>query len=125
MERYEFKVKGPKEKCVKIFLSAEEVKTLELKSFMSRTLTWFPSLHGKELSLKYADTLNDWIELPADDLDSFVDTIETAKDCKGKPYHYWTQSVRTSSNSTTNWTETSSLFAIAKLRENVGERACG
>ncbi|KAK2547045.1 hypothetical protein P5673_033191 [Acropora cervicornis] len=76
MERYEFKVKGPKEKCVKIFLSAEEVKTLEL------------NLHGKELSLKYADTLNDWIELPADDLDSFVDTIETAKDCKGKPYHY-------------------------------------
>ena len=28
------------------------------------------------------------IELPADDLDSFVDMIETAKDCKGKPYHY-------------------------------------
>lgn len=88
MERYEFKVKGPKEKCVKIFLSAEEVKTLELKSFMSRTLTRFLSLHRKELSLKYADTLNDWIELPADDLDSFVDMIETAKDCKGKPYHY-------------------------------------
>ena len=47
---------------------------------MSRILTRFPSLHGKELSLKYADTLNDWIELPADDLDSFVDMIETAKD---------------------------------------------
>ena len=31
MERYEFKVKGPKEKWVKIFLSAEEVKTLEFK----------------------------------------------------------------------------------------------
>ena len=88
MERYEFKVKGRKEKFVKIFLSAEEVKTLELKSLMSRTLTRFPSLHEKELSLKYADTLNDWIELPADDLDSFVEMIETAKDCKGKPYHY-------------------------------------
>ena len=47
---------------------------------MSRILTRFPSLHGKELSLKYADTLNDWIELSADDLDSFVDMIETAKD---------------------------------------------
>ena len=31
MERYEFKVKGPKEKWVKIFLSAEEVKTLGFK----------------------------------------------------------------------------------------------
>ena len=47
---------------------------------MSRILTRFPNLHGKELSLKYADTLNDWIELSADDLDSFVDMIETAKD---------------------------------------------
>ena len=48
---------------------------------MSRILTRFPSLHGKELSLKYADTLKDWIELPADDLDLFVvDMIETAKD---------------------------------------------
>ena len=47
---------------------------------MSRTLTRFPSLHGKELSLKYADTLNYWIELSADDVDSFVDMIETAKD---------------------------------------------
>ena len=53
---------------------------------MFRILTRFPSLHGKELSLKYADTLNDWIELPADDLDSFVDMIETAKDsARGKP----------------------------------------
>ena len=47
---------------------------------MSRILTRFPSIHGKELSLKYADTLNDWIELPADDLHSFVDMIETVKD---------------------------------------------
>ena len=47
---------------------------------MSRILTRFPSLYGKELSLKYTDTLNDWIELSADDLDSFVDMIETAKD---------------------------------------------
>ena len=79
MERYEFKVKRPKEKCVKIFLTAEEVKTSGLKYLMSRILTRFTSLHGKELSLKYANT-NDWIELPADDLDSFIDMIETAKD---------------------------------------------
>ena len=51
-----------------------------LKSLMFRILTRFPSLDGKELSLKYADTLNDWIELSANDLDSFVDMIETAKD---------------------------------------------
>ena len=79
MERYEFKVKGPKEKCVKIFLSAEEVKTLDLESLMERILTRYSSLRGKEVSLKYSDT-NDWIELPADDLDSFIDMIETAKD---------------------------------------------
>lgn len=39
----------------------------------------FPSPHGKELSLKYADT-NDWIELPDNDLESFIDMIEIAKD---------------------------------------------
>ena len=47
---------------------------------MSRILIRFPSLHGDEFTLKYADTLNDWIELPADDLDLFVDMIETGKD---------------------------------------------
>ena len=31
MESYELKVKGPKEKCVKIFLSAEEVNMLGYK----------------------------------------------------------------------------------------------
>lgn len=47
---------------------------------MSRILTRFPSIHGKELRLQYADTLNDWIELPADDLDLFVDMIAMVKD---------------------------------------------
>ena len=56
MERYEFKVKGPKEKYVKMFLTAEDVKMLDLESLMSRILTRFPSLLGKKLSLKYADT---------------------------------------------------------------------
>ena len=55
MEGYEFKVKGPKEKCPKIFLKAEEVKMLELVSHDGRILTRFPSLHGKELSLKSSD----------------------------------------------------------------------
>lgn len=47
MERYKFKVKGPKEKCIKIFLTAEEVKMLESESVMAHILTQFPSLHGK------------------------------------------------------------------------------
>ena len=55
MEEYEFKVKGPKEKCPKIFLKAEEVKVLELVSHDGHILTRFPSLHGKELSLKSSD----------------------------------------------------------------------
>ena len=50
-----FKVKGPKEKCPKIFLKAEEVKMLELVSHDGHILTRFPSLHGKELSLKSSD----------------------------------------------------------------------
>ena len=79
MDRYEFKVRGPKEKCVKLFLSSEEVKTLCMESLLDRILTRFTGLRGKEVSLKYADN-NDWIELPADDLDSFIDMIETAKD---------------------------------------------
>ena len=82
MERYEFKVKGPKEKCIKIFLTVEEVKMLELESLMAHILTQFPSLRGKELSLKYADT-NDSIELPDNDLDSFY--RKDKRPCKGKP----------------------------------------
>ena len=39
----------------------------------------------KEVSLKYADN-NDWIELHADDLDSFIDMIETAKDSARENY---------------------------------------
>jgi len=68
MERYLFKVKGPKEKWVKIFWTEAEVKILDIESLLSRMLTRFPSLNGNELSLKYADT-NDWIELPADNQD--------------------------------------------------------
>ena len=68
MERYLFKVKGPKEKCVKIFWTAAEVKMLDIESLLSHMLTRFPRLNGNELSLKYADT-NDWIELPANNLD--------------------------------------------------------
>ena len=73
------KVRGPKEKCVKLFLSPEEVKTLCMESLLDCILTRFSGLRGKEVSLKYADS-NDLIELPADDLDSFIDMIETAKD---------------------------------------------
>ncbi len=79
MVRYEFKVRGPKEKCVKIFLSSDEAKMLCMESLTERILTRFTSLRGKEVSIKYADN-DDWIELPADDLDSIIDMIETAKD---------------------------------------------
>ena len=92
---------------------------LDLESLMLRILTRFPSLSRKELNLKYADT-NDWIDLPADDLDLFIDMIE-----RENLRDYWTQNVGASSNATTNYTETSSLFAIAKLRENVEERTFG
>ena len=60
-------------------MSSEEVKTLCTESLLDRILTRFTGLRGKEVSLKYAD-INDWIELPADELDSFIDMIETAKD---------------------------------------------
>ena len=63
----------------KTFLTSEEVKTLCMESLLDRILTRFSGLRSKEVSLKYADN-NDWIELPADDLDSFIDMIETAKD---------------------------------------------
>ena len=43
-----------------------------------------------------------WIELPADDLDSFINMIETAKDCKRKPLGDWTKDMWASSNSTRN-----------------------
>ena len=49
----------------------------KLESLLDRILTRFSGLRGKEVSLKYADN-NDWIELLPDDLDSFIDMIETA-----------------------------------------------
>ena len=45
-----------------------------MESLLDRILIRFSGLRGKEVSLKYADN-NDWIELPADDLDSFIDMI--------------------------------------------------
>ena len=63
----------------------------------------FPSLRGKELSLKYADTKY-WIDLPADDLDSFIDMVELEKTLQGKTLRllHSKLNVRTSSNATTN-----------------------
>ena len=57
----------------KKFSSSVEVGALA-RSYLDK-IQW-PS---RQVSLKYADN-NDWIELPADDLDSFIDMIETAKD---------------------------------------------
>ena len=63
----------------KAFLSSEEVKTLFMEYLLDRIFTRFTGLSSREASLKYADNY-DWIELPADDLDSFIEMIETAKD---------------------------------------------
>ena len=48
MDRYEFKVRGPKENCVKLFLSSEEVKTLCMESLLDLILTRFTGLRSKE-----------------------------------------------------------------------------
>jgi hypothetical protein len=77
MERYEFKVQGPREKWVKFFLSSYDVKSLSLESLTERILSRFQINSG--FTLKYLDG-NDWIELAMDDLDSFVDMKETAND---------------------------------------------
>ena len=111
------KYKGQKRNAKRSF-GQQEVKTFGLEFLLSRIFTRYPSLHGTELTLKYADT-NVCIELPDDDLDSFVDMTETAKDLQGKTLRLLNS---TSSNVTTNCTGTFSLFA--KLRENVGECAC-
>ena len=50
-----------------------------MESLLDHILTRFSGLHSKEVSLKYADN-NDWIKLPTDDLDSFIDMVETGKD---------------------------------------------
>ena len=62
MERYEFKVKGPKEKCVKIFLSAEEVKTLGFKVYHVPHLNAIsqPTLEGIELEICRHPEWLDW-----------------------------------------------------------------
>ena len=72
--------KGQKRNASRSFCQQRRSKRWGLKSLLSRILTRFPSPHGKELSLKYADTLNDWIELPADDLDSFVNKFLLSKE---------------------------------------------
>ena len=79
MERYKFKVKfHDQDKCIKLFLSNEEVEYLTLAS-SHKISSRITSLHGKEVSMKYLDNSNDWVDLPADDIDSFIDMVETAK----------------------------------------------
>lgn len=46
---------------------------------MDRISNRFVHLRGKEVTIKYFDNSNDWIYLPPDDLDSFIDMVETAK----------------------------------------------
>ena len=78
MERYVFKIVGPSGKWIKIFMSTEEVKALTMEALLERIIERFPSLRKRSVvGLKYLDG-NDWFQLLADDLDSFIDMIETA-----------------------------------------------
>ena len=54
---------GPKEKCVKLFLSSEEVKTLCMESLLDHILTRFTDLHSKEVSFKYTNNKDSRIHL--------------------------------------------------------------
>ena len=82
MERYVFKIKGPggleSGKWIKMFLSTEEVSSLTMELLLCRIQERFPGLRENAFSAKYFDG-KDWIELAADDLDSFIDILETAQ----------------------------------------------
>ena len=83
MERYEFKVKfHDQDKSIKFFLSTKEVEYLTLASLFDKIYTRIASLRGKELSLKYVDNGGDWVDLPANDMDSFIDMVGNGKAVK-------------------------------------------
>ena len=72
MERYEFKVKR-QEKCIKIFLSSAEVESLNVYSLYEKIrIMIHPRINGKEVNMRYLDNSGDWVDLPSDDLDSFI-----------------------------------------------------
>lgn len=60
-------------------MSSLEVETLNVESLYDKIADRIPRINGKEVSLRYLDNSNDWVELPSDDLDSFIDMVETAK----------------------------------------------
>ncbi|KAL9978542.1 hypothetical protein ACROYT_G016069 [Oculina patagonica] len=66
------------DKWIKLFLSSEEIASLTMDSLLSRIQERFPSLRST-VSVKYYDG-NDWIELPADDIDSFIDMLESVQE---------------------------------------------
>lgn len=79
MERFQFKVQGLVGKWIKLFFSSHEVKFLTLESLTECILTRFPNINSG-FTLKYLDYGSDWIKLPSNGLDSFIDKIETAND---------------------------------------------
>ena len=79
MERCLFKVMGRGDKWIKLFSSSEEVASLTMDSLLTRIQERFPSLRRSTVSVKYYDG-NDWIELPAEDIDSFIDMLQTAQE---------------------------------------------
>lgn len=59
-------------------MSTEGVKALTMEALLEQIIERFPILGVRSVvGLKYLDG-NDWFELLADDLDSFIDMIETA-----------------------------------------------
>ena len=78
MEGYQIKVKW-KEKCIKIFLSSVEIESLNVESLHERIANRIPSIQGKEVGLRYLDNSQDWVELSSDDLDTFIDMVDMAK----------------------------------------------
>ena len=69
---------GPGGKWIKLFLCSKEVASLTMDSLLLRIQERFPSLKRNTVNVKYHD-VNDWIDLPSDDVDSFIDMIETAQ----------------------------------------------
>ena len=105
-----------------------------MESLLDRILTRFSGLCGKEVSLKYADN-NDWIELPSDDVDSFIDMIETTKDsarenfrvielkiCELAQTPQETASHKRLRTSPSPWPKSGSVYVAKKLKHLMARR---
>ena len=78
MRRYEFKVEygcsTNEEKWTKFYVEEEEMSCFSIDALHARLRQKCQFLCGK---LRYQDRAQDWIDLNHDDIDSFIDMIET------------------------------------------------